>query len=291
MERAYADSEARHAKQFDMLLNGFLKLEKMMQEQHLINIISVQPTPTRWPPPPALPNEYDGDQSKGQVFLTSCQTYIHLCSDSFHAEQTKITWALSYMKSGRAAKWAKWIFQWEEKNSNYPKFLDWEEFRKEFQKDFCPAHSDVAAINKLESTTYYQKSHSINDYLNKFVELIAKAGYMYRSEDHSGKIPKRIGPTHSEHHRYNGLWTTVRCASRRLVQGSQNSRSELSCQWGFQTSLPDTHICPPICVKPCPPYTSKHIPDSPSHCAQQPNSRQSSTDGHRCEPEKDLHYH
>ena len=34
MERAYADSEARHAKQFDMLLNGFLKLEKMLQEQH-----------------------------------------------------------------------------------------------------------------------------------------------------------------------------------------------------------------------------------------------------------------
>ena len=32
MECAYANSEARHAKQFDMLLNGFLKLEKMMQE-------------------------------------------------------------------------------------------------------------------------------------------------------------------------------------------------------------------------------------------------------------------
>ena len=56
MEHAYADSEARNAKQFDMLLNGFLKLEKMMQEQHppptpsknpLINIISIWPTPTR----------------------------------------------------------------------------------------------------------------------------------------------------------------------------------------------------------------------------------------------------
>ena len=55
MERAYANSEARHAKQFDMLLNGFLKLEKMMQEQHPpptppknppIDIISVRPTPT-----------------------------------------------------------------------------------------------------------------------------------------------------------------------------------------------------------------------------------------------------
>ena len=45
------------------------------------------------------------------------------------------------------------------------------------QKDFCPAHSDVAAINKLESTTYYQKSHSIDDYLDEFVELVAEAGY------------------------------------------------------------------------------------------------------------------
>ena len=181
MEHAYANSEARNAKQFDMLLNGFLKLEKMMQEQHspptppknpLIDIISVWPTPTGQPLPPALPNEYDGDQSKGQAFLTSCQTYIHPCLDSFHSKQTKITWVLSYMKSRRAAKWAE-----EDKNRGYPKFLDWEEFCKEFWKDFCPAHSDVAAINKLESTTYYQKSHSVDDYLDEFVELVAEAGY------------------------------------------------------------------------------------------------------------------
>ena len=120
MEHAYADSEARHAKQFDMLLNRFLKLEKMLQEQHPpptppknppINITSIRSFPTRRPPPPALPNEYDRDRSKGQAFLTSCQTYIRLCSDSFHSEQTKITWALSYLKSGRAAKWAEQIFQ------------------------------------------------------------------------------------------------------------------------------------------------------------------------------------
>ena len=116
MERAYADSKARHAKQFDMLLNGFLKLEKMLQEQHPpptppknppIDITSIWSVPTGQPLPLALPNEYDGDRSKGQAFLTLCQTYICLCSDSFHSEQTKITWALSYMKSRRAAKWAK----------------------------------------------------------------------------------------------------------------------------------------------------------------------------------------
>ena len=34
------------------------------------------------------------------------------------------------------------------------------------------------AINKLESTTYYQKSRSLDDYLDEFVELVAEAGYM-----------------------------------------------------------------------------------------------------------------
>ena len=107
----------------------------------------------------------------------SCQTYMRLCPDSFPEEQTKITWALSYMKSGRAAKWAEQVFHWEEKNSGYLKFLDWDEFHNEFQKDFCPAHPDVVAINKLESTTYYQKSRSVDDYLDEFVELVAEAGY------------------------------------------------------------------------------------------------------------------
>ena len=55
--------------------------------------------------------------------------------------------------------------------------MDWDEFQNEFQKDFCPAHSNVAAINKLESTMYYQKSWSLDDYLDEFVELVAEAGY------------------------------------------------------------------------------------------------------------------
>ena len=120
---------------------------------------------------------YDGNHSKGQAFLTSCQTYIYLCPDSFLEEHIKITWALLYMKSGQAAKWVEQIFQWEEKHRGYSKFLNWEEFHKEFWKDFCPAHSNVAAINKLESTSYYQKSWSVDDYLDKFMELVAEAGY------------------------------------------------------------------------------------------------------------------
>ena len=65
-----------------------------------------------------------------------------------------------------------------EDNKGYPKFLDWDEFWTEFWKDFCLAHADVAAINKLESTTYYQKTRSVDDYLDKFLDLIMEAGYM-----------------------------------------------------------------------------------------------------------------
>ena len=186
LEQAYANSLAMQEntqKQIDRLLNGFQHLEKLMQAAKILpsspkicpaNLTPIQSSPTRQPPPLALPSKYDGNHSKGQAFLTSCQMYIGLCPDSFLEEHIKITWALSYMKSRQVAKWAEQIFQWEEKHRGYLKFLDWEEFCKEFWKDFCLAHSDIVAINKLDSTSYYQKSWSVDDYLDEFVELIAE---------------------------------------------------------------------------------------------------------------------
>ena len=112
LEQAFADSLATQEntqKQVDRLLNRFQHLEKLMQavkilppspENRPADTVPVQPAPTRRPPPLALPNEYDGNCSKGQAFLTSCQMYICLCPDSFLEEHIKITWALSYMKSG-----------------------------------------------------------------------------------------------------------------------------------------------------------------------------------------------
>jgi hypothetical protein len=39
------------------------------------------------------------------------------------------------------------MFKWEElpKNLSYPKFLDWEDFREAFKKEFTPAHVDSLA--------------------------------------------------------------------------------------------------------------------------------------------------
>jgi hypothetical protein len=55
---------------------------------------------------PSIPPDFDGDRSKGKAFLTSCRTYIRLCPEAFDEETTKIVWAMSYMRSGRAGRWA-----------------------------------------------------------------------------------------------------------------------------------------------------------------------------------------
>ena len=100
---------------------------------------------------PAVPPDFHGDCTKGKAFLTSCKTYICLCPKEFVDEQMKIVWAMSYMKTGRAQKWAERIFRWEQlpENSGHAKFIDWEDFRDEFFQcqEFTPAHTDSLAIN------------------------------------------------------------------------------------------------------------------------------------------------
>ena len=146
------------------------------------------PTTPASPPPvppksrkarPLVPKEFDGDRSKGIAFLNSCQTYIRLCPKDFADEQTKIIWAMSYMKSGRAQKWTTRIFHWEQqpKNSGANKFFDWEDFHNEFRKEFTPAHSDALAINRLESAAYNQKNRPLDNYIDEFQDLVTESGY------------------------------------------------------------------------------------------------------------------
>ena len=47
----------------------------------------------------------------------------------------------------------------------------------EFRKDFFPLHSDMVAINTLESVSYFQGNCSVDDYLNEFRDLITNTGY------------------------------------------------------------------------------------------------------------------
>jgi hypothetical protein len=125
----------------------------------------------------ATPSDYDGDRTRGRAFLNSCNIYFRLCESQFENQQARILWALSYMKHGRAAKWADAIFRWEERNPGSDRFMDWEDFADEFRTQFFPVDSEASAVNVLESAGYYQKSRNVDDYLDEFRNLIADSGY------------------------------------------------------------------------------------------------------------------
>ena len=41
----------------------------------------------------------------------------------------------------------------------------------------CRRNSEATAINKLESTTYYPRTRSVDDYLDEFLDLVVESGY------------------------------------------------------------------------------------------------------------------
>jgi hypothetical protein len=137
--------------------------------------VAEQRRPTIKPSPPA---DFNGDRSKGKAFLQSCRTYIRLSPDTFDSEVTKIIWAMSYMKSGRAGRWASREFELEATSETHTlRFFDWYDFEDEFRKDFTPLNEEATAVNTLETTTYFQGRRSVDEYLDSFRDLVYDSGY------------------------------------------------------------------------------------------------------------------
>ena len=122
------------------------------------------------------PNEFSGDRSTGLAFLNSCKLYLSLCSEQFIDDQTKVHWALSYMKGGHAAQFSDRVLR-KEAYDQFPMFSTWADFEREFTLQFLPPHRNVDAANRLESTSFYQGKRSVKEYLDEFCYLIDEAGY------------------------------------------------------------------------------------------------------------------
>ena len=54
------------------------------------------------------------------AFLNSCFLYIRLALEQFHDEEERILWALTFFKSGHAAKWSKNVFRQEADTGVFP---------------------------------------------------------------------------------------------------------------------------------------------------------------------------
>jgi hypothetical protein len=86
---------------------------------------------------PVAPSEFDGSRHKGHAFLNSCELYMNLAPQQFTNKTSKVHWALSYMKAGRASLYVDRVLWYEAKNG-VPQYLLWFAFQKDFVKSFCP---------------------------------------------------------------------------------------------------------------------------------------------------------
>jgi len=120
--------------------------------------------------------DFGGERHNGRAFLNSCSLYIRLAPEQFHNEEERILWALTFFKSGRAAKWSENVFRQEADTGVFP-IRTWRDFEQQFRVHFFPANAEADAINALKGTSYHQGGRTVDDYLDNFQALVSDAGY------------------------------------------------------------------------------------------------------------------
>jgi len=138
-----------------------------------------------------------------------------------------------------------------------------------------PLDSEAAAVNVLETMSYFQGRRSVNDYLDQFKDLIEDSGY---SDPKTIVVKFRRG---LDGPRWDDLWKTRRHGSRSLVPSCRPNGPEPR----RGRSLP--HLPPTI--QPSDPWHKPHSDGLPTcsgcscHtlCPLQPVTRQFCPDGHR----------
>jgi hypothetical protein len=102
LEEEFAELKAQNATMLSQQ-NDIIELLKLKLPDYL--------TPTRKNDSklrPATPNDFDRDRSKGRNFIHSCDLYVKLVPHQFdNSDHKAIHWAISYMKSGHAALFAR----------------------------------------------------------------------------------------------------------------------------------------------------------------------------------------
>ena len=144
-------------------------------------------------PRPANPDAFDGTRETGQAFINTCRIYFGACGDLFPTEQARIRWTLSFFKSGSAAKFLDQVLRTEVETGQF--FADWKAFKTVFYKCFCPLDRQITAISKLQGTTWYQGHDSVDDYIDRFKELIDDADYNIDKKNVVAKFRQGLDPS------------------------------------------------------------------------------------------------
>jgi len=115
----------------------------------------------------SCPLDFGRECHNSCAFLNSYSLYIHLAPEQFHNKKERILWALTFFKSGYAAKWSKNMFCQEADTGVFP-IRTWRNFEQQFRVHFFPVNTEADAINALEGTSYHQGDRIVDDYLDNF---------------------------------------------------------------------------------------------------------------------------
>ena len=119
------------------------------------------------------PDEYDGKAETVQAWLDSVHLYLLINQALYHNDNRKIAYALSYMKKGSAATWAKVCRQQGFANQSFRTFVA---FKTDFKKAFRNANIQQEAMNWL-ATTCITTGEQLQEYINQFKLNIVHAKY------------------------------------------------------------------------------------------------------------------
>jgi hypothetical protein len=101
---------------------------------------------------------------------------MNLAPQQFTNKTSKVHWASSYMKAGRASLYADRVLWYKAKNG-VPWYLSWFAFREDFVKTVCPKSEAQRALTRLETVEYHQGRRTVDKYTDEFRDLIKLAGY------------------------------------------------------------------------------------------------------------------
>ena len=151
-------------------------ISALQQQISQLQSIIATGLPSSHPTPKSLkvsaPDVYDGALDKAETFLRQLTLYIHARPADFPSNDSKIIFALSYMKGGTAGAWADRIL--EQLEAGEP-LGDWKTFKEQFKDAFADPTPEISARHKMDKIRQGQRP--VEEYVADFRALVPRTGY------------------------------------------------------------------------------------------------------------------